>query len=78
MTITVTEEQMYLGVIGFLCILQILQWAAIKKLQKECDNLWNQIGTLVAGVSNQIISIQKDLNNKQDKKTGYETNRDTK
>lgn len=68
MTITLTEEQLYLSVIGFLCILQILQWTAIRKLQKECESLWTQIATLVAGVSNQITSIQKDLNNKEDKK----------
>lgn len=68
MTVTVTREQLYLGVIVLLCILQILQWVAIKKLQRECESLWTQVAALVSGVSNQIISIQKDLNNKEDKK----------
>lgn len=50
--------------------MQVLQWNAISKLQKECDRIWEQLGTLVAGVSNKIIDIQKDLNSKEDKKAG--------
>jgi hypothetical protein len=78
MTITLTQEHLYIGIIAFLGFLQLVQWKSIKKLQDECDKLWEQLGTLVSGVSNQIISIQKDLNSKEDKKTGSEANRDTK
>lgn len=70
MTITITQEHLYLGVIGLLMIMQIFQWRAIYKLKGECDRIWEQLGTLVSGVSNQIISIQKDLNSKEDKKAG--------
>jgi hypothetical protein len=70
MTITITQEHIYVGVIVFLMILQIFQWRAIYKLTAECDRIWEQLGTLVSGVSNQIISIQKDLNSKEDKKAG--------
>jgi hypothetical protein len=70
MTITITQEHFYIGLIAFLMILQILQWRSINKLKKECDRIWEQLGTLVSGVSNQIISIQKDLNSKEDKKAG--------
>jgi len=70
MTITLTQEHLYIGVIAFLIILQIVQWVAIKKLQNECDRIWEQLGTLVSGVTNQIISIQKDLGSKEDKKAG--------
>jgi hypothetical protein len=70
MTITLTQEHLYIGVIAFLMILQIVQWRSINKLKKECDRIWEQLGTLVSGVSNQIISIQKDLNGKEDKKAG--------
>lgn len=70
MTITVTQEHLYIGLIVFLMILQIVQWRSINKLKKECDRIWEQLGTLVSGVSNQIISIQKDLNSKEDKKAG--------
>jgi hypothetical protein len=50
--------------------MQVWQWVVITKLQKECDRLWEQMGTLVAGVSNRLIDIQKDLSTKEDKKAG--------
>ena len=70
MTVTITQEHFYIGAIVFLVLMQVLQWNAISKLQKECDRIWEQLGTLVAGVSNKIIDIQKDLNSKEDKKAG--------
>lgn len=78
MTITLTKEHLYLGIILILILMQIAQWKAIRRLQEECDRIWEQLGTLVAGVSNQIISLQKDINTKVDKKAGSETNRETK
>jgi len=68
MTITITEQQFYIGLIVFFVVMQIWQWVVIKKLQGECERIWEQLGTLVAGVSNRIIDIQKDLSNKEDKK----------
>lgn len=68
MTVTITQEHFYIGVIVLLMVLQIFQWRFIYKLNKECDRIWEQLGTLVSGVSNQIISIQKDLSTKEDKK----------
>ncbi len=68
MTVTLTQEHLYIGVIVLLIILQVVQWVTIKKLQNECDRIWEQLGTLVSGVTNQIISIQKDLGSKEDKK----------
>lgn len=70
MTITITQEHLYIGVIAFLMILQIFQWRSISKLQRECDRLWEQLGTLVAGISAQIISMQKEIGSKEDKKAG--------
>jgi hypothetical protein len=67
MTFTITREQMYIGIIVFLLILQIYQQGQIKKLQAETSDLWSQLGTLVASLSGQIIQIQKDINSKQDK-----------
>jgi len=58
--------------------MQVIQWRSIRKIQDECDRLWDQLGTLVAGVSNQIISLQKDISSKEDKKAGSEANRDIK
>ena len=70
MTVTITEQHLYIGVVVFFMVMQILQWAAIRKLQRECDRLWEQLGTIVAAVSSQLIGMQKDLNSKEDKKAG--------
>ena len=68
MTITLTQEHLYIGIIAVLLVLQVYQLRLIKKLEKECDDIWAQLGTLVGSISNQVISLQKDLSNKQDKK----------
>lgn len=68
MTITFTQEHLYVGIIIILVAIQIYQQRTIKALEKECDDIWAQLGTLVGSVSKEIISIQKDIANKQDKK----------
>jgi len=68
MTVTFTQEHLYVGIIIVLIGIQIYQQRTIKKLEKECDDIWSQLGTLVGSISNQILSLQKDMNNKQDKK----------
>jgi len=68
MTVTFTQEHLYLGIIIILVGLQIYQLRLIKKLEKECDDIWAQLGTLVGNITSQILSLQKDLNGKEDKK----------
>ena len=68
MTITFTQEHLYIGIILILVGLQIYQLRLIKKLEKECDDIWAQLGTLVGNITSQIMSLQKDINDKQDKK----------
>ena len=68
MTVTLTQEHLYLGIIIILAGLQIYQLRLIKKLEKECDDIWAQLGTLVGNITSQILSLQKDLNSKEDKK----------
>lgn len=68
MTVTLTQEHLYLGIIIILAGLQIYQLRLIKKLEKECDDIWTQLGTLVGNITSQILSLQKDLNGKEDKK----------
>ena len=68
MTITFTQEHLYIGIIVVLIGLQIYQLRLIKKLEKECDDIWAQLGTLVGNITSQILSLQKDLNGKEDKK----------
>jgi hypothetical protein len=68
MTITFTPEHLYIGIIVVLIGLQIYQLRLIHKLEKECDDIWAQLGTLVGSITSQILSLQKDINGKQDKK----------
>lgn len=68
MTVTLTQEHLYLGIIIILAGLQIYQLRLIRKLEKECDDIWAQLGTLVGNITSQIMSLQKDLNGKEDKK----------
>ena len=68
MTITFTPEHLYIGIIVILVGLQIYQLRLINKLEKECDDIWAQLGTLVGNITSQILSLQKDLNSKEDKK----------
>ena len=68
MTITFTQEHLYVGIIIVLIGIQIYQQRLIKRLEKECDDIWSQLGTLVGSISSQILSLQKDMNDKQDKK----------
>ena len=68
MTVTLTQEHLYIGIIVILLGLQIYQLRLIKKLERECDDIWAQLGTLVGNITSQIMSLQKDINDKQDKK----------
>lgn len=68
MTVTLTPEHLYIGIIIILVGLQIYQLRLIHKLEKECDDIWAQLGTLVGNITSQIMSLQKDINDKQDKK----------
>jgi hypothetical protein len=68
MTVTFTQEHLYIVIIIILAGLQIYQLRLIKKLEKECDDIWAQLGTLVGNITSQILSLQKDLNGKEDKK----------
>ena len=68
MTVTFTPEHLYIGIIIVLIGLQLYQLRLIKKLEKECDDIWAQLGTLVGNITSQILSLQKDLNSKEDKK----------
>jgi hypothetical protein len=67
MTITLTAEHLYIGIIVILMIIQIYQQTLIKKLEKECDDIWAQLGTLVGNITSQVLSMQKDINGKKDK-----------
>lgn len=68
MTVTLTQEHLYVGIIVVLMGIQIYQQRVINKLEKECDEIWAQLGTLVSNITTQILSIHKDINGKEDRK----------
>jgi len=68
MTITVTETQVYVGIIIVLMVIQMYQQRVISKLEKETKQIWEQIGILVVSLGTELGNMQKDLNKKEDKK----------
>ena len=68
MTVTVTETQVYVGIIILLMIIQMYQHRVISKLEKETKQIWEQIGILVVSLGAELGNMQKDLNKKEDKK----------
>lgn len=69
MTITITPEYVYLGVVLLLMFIQVVQWAAISKLKKEINSLWTQISIIAVSSGNILEGIEKKLNAKEDKKS---------
>ena len=78
MTFTVTETQMYTGVLLLLMVLQIYQHRQLRRLERDNSDIWTQLGTLIANLSTQMLQMQKDINAKQDKNSGSEANRNIK
>jgi len=68
MTITITPEYVYLGVVLLLMFIQVVQWATISKLKKEISSLWTQISIIAVSSGNILEGIEKKLNAKEDKK----------
>jgi Flp pilus assembly pilin Flp len=68
MTITITPEYVYLGVVLLLMFIQVVQWAAISKLKKEINSLWTQISIIAVSSGSLLEGIEKKLNAKEDKK----------
>ncbi len=69
MTITITPEYVYLGVVLLLMFIQVVQWAAISKLKKEINSLWTQISIIAVSSGSLLEGIEKKLNAKEDKKS---------
>lgn len=67
MTFTITEQQFYMGIVALLLVLQIRQQWQIRKLEKENEKLWSQIGIFISALAAEIVGIQKEIENKQNK-----------
>lgn len=69
MTITFTQEHLYLGIILILMGIQMVQWKQIFTLKSEVQKLWNQISIWNAMVAMKLLDTQKEidkLNNKEE------------
>lgn len=67
MTINLTQEHLYVGIILILMAIQVYQQKRISKLEKEVDDIWLQLGVITQGITTKLMDLLKDLNNKQDK-----------
>jgi len=67
MTFTVSDNQLYVGIIVVLILIQLYQQKLIRGLQKETNDIWSQIAILVTTLSAEITGLQKSLSNKKDK-----------
>ena len=69
MTITFTQEHLYLGIILILMGIQMVQWKQIFTLKSEVQKLWNQISVWNTMVAMKLLDTQKEidkLNNKEE------------
>jgi hypothetical protein len=79
MTLTLTQEQIYVGIILILMGIQMAQWKQIFSLKSEVHKLWDQISIWNTMVAMKLLETQKDidkLNNKENK-DGEQTKKDS-
>jgi hypothetical protein len=67
MTINISENNVYVGIIVVLVLIQIYQQSRIKHLENEVKEIWDQLGTLTFSITNKVLELHKELNSKQDK-----------
>ena len=69
MTINITQEWLYVGIIFVLIGIQIYQQTKIKKLFSEATDLWEQMSILTMTIANKFTELDtrlKDLKEKVD------------
>ena len=59
MTITITTENVYLGIIFMFMLIQIYQWREIFRLKKQTKQIWEQIRILTINVATEIMDLKK-------------------
>jgi len=67
MTFTVTPEYLYLGVTLILMLIQVIQMRKVSKLQREINELWQQISIIAISAGATLEKMQKKIDEKQDK-----------
>jgi hypothetical protein len=67
MTFTITGYQFYIGIVVAIVIVQGYQQTQIRKLQKDKEQLWEQISTFISSLAIQIVQLQEEIKSKKDK-----------
>lgn len=62
MTVTLTAEHVYLGIIFILLAVQFFQWKSIYKLKDDIDQIWTQMAILVTTIAQQVEDVKKKIN----------------
>jgi len=60
MTLTITTENLYLGIIIFFMLVQIYQWRVIYNMKSEIDSIWKQIHLLTINIAAEILKLKKE------------------
>jgi hypothetical protein len=68
MNITITPEQIYMGLALFLMGMQIHQFRRQDRIKKEIEKLWDQIATFNTMVAIKLLENQKEINKLQETK----------
>jgi hypothetical protein len=69
MTIDITPERLYTGIIVFLLVMQIWQHYRLAKLEKEVKQVWTQISILITSISTKLLDLDKKVEDKVGKQT---------
>lgn len=69
MTITVTSEYLYLGVVLILMIIQAVQWFILSRVKREVSDLWTQISIIAVSSSQMLEKLEKKVDAKEDRKS---------
>lgn len=64
MTITVTENQAYAGVVLLLIILQVIQQYQLSRVRKEVKQVWDQLAMMLFTLSTKLPNLNKEEESK--------------
>jgi hypothetical protein len=78
MTINITQEWLYVGIIFVLIGIQIYQQAKIKRLFQEATDLWDQMSILTMTVANKFTELDTKFNELKQHVVGNDKKEDIK
>ena len=61
MTFTVTPDTIYFAICLVLLVLQVVQYAMLRKNKKEIEEVWGQIGILITTIGAKIKEVETKI-----------------